>query len=116
MFDMRRLYVYLAKGRWFRRTSSQGQFSLGSHRYGAGKDLTNQTLEITFDYPTCELKCLSEDGEQEISLPAQGLCKSDLMGELGPLIALPAYQLALPFSPSAWREMMLCNDLPGTTL
>lgn len=116
MLDMRRVYVYLAKGRWFRRTSSQGQFSLGSHRYGAGKDLTNQTLEITFDCPTCELKCLSEDGEQEISLPAQGLRKSDLMGELGPLIALPAYQLALPFSPSAWREMMLCNDLTGTTL
>ena len=38
------------------------------------------------------------------------------MGELSPLVALPAYQLALPFSLSAWREMMLCNDLTGTTL
>jgi hypothetical protein len=29
---------------------------------------------------------------------------------------LPAYQLALPFSRDAWREMMLCNSLTDTTL
>jgi hypothetical protein len=29
---------------------------------------------------------------------------------------LPAYQLALPFSRSTWREMMMCNHLTGTTL
>ena len=94
MLDMQRLYDYLAQGRWFRRTSSQGQFSLGTHRYGAGKNLSNQTLEITFDPQTREMKCLSEDGSQEIRLPAQRLTKANLTGELGPLIALPAYQLA----------------------
>jgi hypothetical protein len=47
---------------------------------------------------------------------ARGLTKSDLMDELGPLMALPAYQLALPFSLSAWRETMLCTPLTGTTL
>jgi len=116
MLDMQRVYNYLAQGRWFRRTSTQGQFSLGTHRYNAGKDLSNQTLEITFDAQTCEFKCLSENGSQEIRLAAQGLTKADLMGELGPLIALPAYQLALPFSRTAWREMMLCDSLTGTTL
>jgi len=116
MLDMQQVYDYLAQGRWFRRTSSQGQFSLGTHRYGVRKNLSDQTLEITFDPQTGELICLSEDGSQEIRLPVQGLTKSDLMGELGPLIALPAYQLALPFSLSAWREIMLCNDLTGTTL
>lgn len=116
VLDMQRVYNHLAQGRWFRRTSSQGQFSLGTHRYGVGKNLSDQTLEITFDPQTCQLKCLSEDGSQGIRLPVQGLTKSDLMGELGPLIALPAYQLALPFSPSAWREIMLCDDLTGTTL
>jgi transposase-like protein len=116
MLDMQRVYDYLAQGRWFRRTSSQGQFSLGTHRYGVGKNLSDQTLEITFDPQTGELISLSENGSQEIRLPVQGLTKSDLMGELGPLIALPAYQLALPFSLSAWREIMLCNDLTGTTL
>jgi len=116
MLDMQRVYDYLAKGRWFRRTSSNGQFSLGSRRYNVGKARGNQTLEITFDSQTRELKCLSEDGSQEIRLAVQGLTKTALMGEPSPLLVLPTYQLALPFSRSAWREMMMCNDLPGTTL
>jgi hypothetical protein len=116
MLDMQRVYEYLAKGRWFRRTSSSGQFSLGSHRYNVGTELSDQTLEITFDSQTCELKCLSENGSREIRLPVQGLTAAALMGELSPLLVLPAYQLALPFSRSAWREMTMCNDLTGTTL
>jgi hypothetical protein len=116
MLDMQRVYDYLAQGRWFRRTNAHGQFSLGTHRYNVRKELGKQTVEITFDPQTCEFKCLPEDGCREIHLAAQGLTKTDLMGELGPLIALPAYQLALPFSRAAWREMMLCDDLTGTTL
>jgi transposase len=116
MLDMQRVYEYLAQARWFRRTSSPGQFSLGAHRYGLGKDFANQTLEITFDAQTHELICLPEDGREEIRLPVQGLTKSALMGELSPLIAQAAYQLTLPFSPSSWRELMLANDLTGTTL
>lgn len=116
MLNMQRVYDYLAQGRWFRRASSQGQFSLGSHRYGLGKDFADQQLEITFDPRTRELVCLSEDAGQEVRLPVRGLTKSDLMGELDPLVTLPTYQLALPFSPSAWREMMLAGDLTGTTL
>jgi len=38
------------------------------------------------------------------------------MGELSPLLALPAYQLALPFPRSAWREALLCEMLTGTAL
>lgn len=116
MLDMQRVYGYLAQARWFRRTSSAGQFSLGAQRYGLGKDFANRTLEITFDAQTQELIALSEDGQQEICLPIQGLTKSNLMGELSPLVSQPVYQLALPFSPSTWREMMLASDLTGTTL
>lgn len=116
MLDMQRVYDYLARGRWFRRTSSQGQFSLGAYRYNVGKHFSNQTLEITFDPQTGELICVSEDGSREIRLAAQGLTKAELMGELSPLVTLPAYQLALPFSRSIRREIMLCNDLTGMTL
>lgn len=116
LLDMQRVYDYLAQARWFRRTSSAGQFSLGAQRYGLGKDFANRTLEITFDAQTQELICLSEDGQQETRLPIQGLTKSNLMGELSPLVSQPVYQLALPFSPSTWREMMLASDLTGTTL
>ena len=116
MLDMQHVYDYLAQSRWFRRTSLPGQFTLGAQRYGLGKDFANRTLEITFDAQTRELICLSEDGRQEIRLPVRGLTESTLMGELDPLVAQPVYQLALPFSPSTWREMMLANDLTGTTL
>jgi len=116
LLDMQRVYNYMAQGRWFRRSSPLRQISLGSYRYGVGKAFANQTLEITFDSQTAEWICLSENGRQEIRLPAQGLTKSVLMGELSPLMVCSAYQLALPFSPSAWREMMLANDLTGTTL
>jgi hypothetical protein len=73
-------------------------------------------LEITFEPQTRQLNCLSPDGNQVWHFPIQGLTKADLMGELSPLTALPVYQLGLPFSPSAWRQMMLANDLTGTTL
>jgi hypothetical protein len=116
MLDMQRVYDYLAEGRWFRLTSIPGQFSLGAHRYNAGSHLAKQTLEITFDPQTRELVCLSEDGTHTIRFLCQGLSIADLMDELNPLIRLPAYQLELPFSRAAWREIMLCESLTGTTL
>ena len=116
LLDMQRVYEYLVQARWFRRTSLLGQFSLGARRYGLGKDFAKQTLEITFDAQTRELIYLVEDGQQKKRLPIQGLTKSSLMGELSPLVSQPVYQLALPFSPSAWREMMLASNLTGTTL
>jgi hypothetical protein len=111
-----RIYTYLAQGRWFRQTSSTGTFSLGAQRYNARTKLARQTLEITFDPQTGEFICLPEKSTTSFRLLAQGLTKEALMGELDPLNTLPIYQLALPFSRQAWREMMICQDLPGTTL
>ena len=116
MLDVQRVYDYLSLGRWFRRTGSLGQISLGAQRYGVGKDFREQTMEITFDPQTREIVCLPADARKKIRLPIRGLATSDLMGELHPLNTLPAYQLALPFSRSAWRQMELCDTLPGTTL
>ncbi|MCI0423371.1 MAG: hypothetical protein L0312_29830 [Acidobacteria bacterium] len=114
--DMRRVYNYLAQGRWFRLTSSVGTFSLGAQRYNAGTKRARQTLDITFDPQTCELVCLPEKELQPVRLAAQGLSKETLMGELDPLTTIPAYQLALPWSRQAWRESVLCLDLADTTL
>ena len=38
------------------------------------------------------------------------------MGELAVLQALPIYQLALPFSLEAWRQLEYVHNLTGTTL
>jgi hypothetical protein len=37
------------------------------------------------------------------------------MGELALLQALPMYQLALPFSLAAWRQLEYTHHLTGTT-
>jgi hypothetical protein len=47
-------------------------------------------------------------------VPAPGLTKADLMGELALMHTLPTYQLALPFSPEAWRQLEYANGLIGT--
>jgi hypothetical protein len=43
--------------------------------------------------------------ETTITFAPRGLTKTDLMGELGYLLALPVYQLALPFTHEAWRQL-----------
>lgn len=116
LLEMERVYAYLAQGRWFRMTNQWGMFSLGDQRYNARTNLANQTLEITFDPHTCELICLPEKPSQILRLKIKGLTKEALMGELDPLLSLPAYQLALPFTPQAWREIMLCQTVADTTL
>jgi hypothetical protein len=116
MLDLQRVYEYLGQGRWFRKTSSIATFSLGSQRYYAGTRFTRQTLEITFDPAGCEVLCLSEDGKHQVRLSALGLTKETLMGELDPILSSRAYQLALPLSRQAWREYVLCQRSPGTTL
>jgi hypothetical protein len=114
LLDLQRVYTYLACGRWFRRVGAQGQFYLGDLTYGVGKKWANQTSEIKFDPPTQEFICLSADAGRTIRLPAKGLTKAALMGELTPLVMLPSYQPLLPFDPAAWRESVLRQMLTDT--
>ena len=115
MPDMERVYAYLAQGRWFRKTTAQGQLNLGGKRYTVGQKFASQTLEITFDPEEREFVCTSEDGKQRTRLAPKGLSKEALMGELAPLMALPHYQLSLPLSRSAWRESLLASQFSGAT-
>jgi hypothetical protein len=52
--------------------------------------------------------------ETTITFAPQGLTKTALMGELGHLLALPVYQLALPFTHEAWRQLEYSRVLTGT--
>ncbi len=51
------------------------------------------------------LICQPEGSEDTFQVPIQGITKAELMGEIAALQALPIYQLALPFSLAAWREL-----------
>jgi hypothetical protein len=116
LLKLERVYAYLAQGRWFRLTSQVGMFCLGDQRYNASTKFAHQTLEITFDPHTGELLCLAQKPSQTFRLKVKGLTQAALLGELNPLVTLPAYQLALPFSPQTWREVLLCQSLTDTTL
>jgi hypothetical protein len=116
MLDLQRVYTLLAQGRWFRETSCHGEFWLGLQRYNAGCKCAKATLEITFDPVHVEFISQKLGTDEVRRFEAKGLTKTDLMGELTPLTRLPVYQLALPFSRQAWREMELSRIMGGTTL
>jgi hypothetical protein len=114
LLDLERVGAYLGQGRWFRRVKGNGHFTLGGHGYYIGNRFIGKMLEIHFESGTMSLKCQPEGSEEVIDLPAQGVSKIDLMGEFGQLQALPAYQLALPFSAQAQRQLQNAEQLTGT--
>ena len=114
LLDLQRVYDYLGQHHWFRRVSAQGQFTLGTQRYGLGKAWANQTVEIHFDPLTHEFVCTSEDGQHVRQLTAQGLTKTALMGELH-LEHFASYQYAFPWTPEVCRSNLLHMET-GTIL
>ncbi len=115
LLSLEKVSTYLAQGRWFRSVRTNGYFSLGSYQYSLGKHLSRHSVAIGFDPGTTVLICQPEGSEETIRLPAQGLTKAELMGELAVLQALPIYQLALPFSLAAWRQLEYAHHLTGRT-
>jgi len=85
-----------------------------------GQTTTFQTrLEISehaADPATLALVCQPEGSEDTLEVPIQGISKAQLMGELAVLQALPIYQLALPFSLEAWRQLEYAHHLTGMTV
>ena len=116
MLDLARVFEYLANCRWFRRIRANGRLDLGGYDYYLGTTWRNQMLELRFD---ADQGCFfGQPASSEITLTfaPQGLTKTDLMGELGHLLALPVYQLALPFTHEAWRQLEYTRVLASTTL
>jgi hypothetical protein len=72
-------------------------------------------LELRFDTDQGCFLGQPAGSETTLTIAPQGLTKIGLMGELGHLLALPAYQLALPFTLETWRQMEYTRILAGTT-
>jgi transposase len=113
--DLDRVYAYLGQGHWFRKGSNVGAVSLGGQVYVLGVDWRGNEVEITFDVTDKHLVFQSSDGKQK-RLPVRGITAQNLMGEMGALVHFDAFQLALPFSWSEWRQLQTCQILTGTTL
>src|SRR5271157_5954454 len=75
----------------------------------------NQMLELHFDADQGCFLGQPADSDTIITFAPQGLTKTELMGEMGRLLALPVYQLALPFTHEAWRQLEYTRALTGTT-
>lgn len=109
--DLERVYAYLAQGRWFRKGSNVGAFSLGNQRYSLGKDWIAEDVEITFDPTDRHLVFRSPKMDEPKRLPIKGMDKTALMGDMGPLVGLDQFQLALPFTWQEWQVSRLSETL-----
>ena len=115
MLDLERVFGYLANCRWFRRVRANGRLDLGSYDYYLGTTRRNQMFEVRFDATQGCFLGQPVGSETTLMFAPQGLMKTDLMGELDSLFVLPAYQLALPFTHEAWRQLEYTHVLAGTT-
>lgn len=111
LLNLSGVYAYLAQGRWFRLVSEVGTASLGGQVYVLGRAWTKQQVEIMFNSSDQRLIFRSADAQQTKRLPIQGITVQTLMGEMGPLVNLPMFQLALPFTWDEWRVIRLCGSL-----
>jgi hypothetical protein len=115
LLDLDRVYDYLALGRWFR-ANDHGAVHLGTYDYRFGYRSHKHTMEITFDPVHIAFVCQPEGTLEPMVVPARGLTKDYLMGDLAWILALPAYQLAFPLTPEDQRRLALVECLSGTTL
>jgi hypothetical protein len=105
VLDLARVFASLATCRWFRRIRANGRLDLGGDDDYLGTSLRNQMLDLHFDATQGCFLGQPAGSETILTCTPQGLAKTDLMGELGHLLALPAYQLALPFTQETWRQL-----------
>lgn len=115
LLSLERLYTYLAQGRWIRHNYS-GILHIGGFYYWIGRQWHKQEIEITFDPQRAAFIMRPENGDEPLAVPAKGLTRSALMGDLDMLLKLPAYQLAFPFTREERHCTALAQLLTGTTL
>jgi hypothetical protein len=113
MLDMDWVFQYLAMCRWFRQVKANGRFAIGGYEYYLSTQLRGRTLELTFDSIQGSFRVLPEGTDMPIMVAPRGLTKPELMGELASLLALPTYQLALPVTHEAWRQLEYARTLAG---
>jgi hypothetical protein len=114
MLDVQHVFQYLATCRWFRHVKSNGRMVIGGYQYYLGTTCCGQTIELCFDPIQGGFIGQPEGTETTLTIAPQGLSKAELMGELAGLLALPAYQLALPFTQDAWRQLEYARTFAGT--
>lgn len=95
LFDLQRIYDFLAGLTWERTVSKVGRIDLGGFRYGVGRRFSGRRIAIHFDPTSCEF--ILYDGQTLIRRhPARGLSVKDLTGFGTDSSSLVPQQLSLP--------------------
>lgn len=115
LFDVERIYAYLSSGQWFRKASNVGVVTLGDLHYGLGQTWAKHEVQITFEPADRRLVFLDQDGQRTERRPIKGISYSELAGDLGRLLELHPYQLALPLAWQEQRVLRLFETLSDTT-
>ncbi len=116
MLDLARVYAYLSTCRWFRRVAYTGAIALGGVHHRIHRKYAEQAIEITFDAEQAVFVGYLPALSKSVEFVPRHLTKEALMGEFSTLAALPAYQLALPFTHEAQRVMDYTPMRSGITL
>jgi hypothetical protein len=104
LFDLRRVYAYLATFTWQRTVGKTGQVELGGHRYTVGRPYARRQVPIHFD-PADHHFVFCDPDRPEIEIkrrPALGLDVVDLTGLVTWPVGLGPQQLPL-FSPEQFE-------------
>jgi hypothetical protein len=80
LFDMRRVYAYLAQGRWVRQASTHGQFKFADWVWSAGRRYENQAVVITFTAETHEFVISTTAGAEIKRMPSDWLTEATIRG------------------------------------
>jgi hypothetical protein len=115
LFDVQRLYAFLAQGHWSRGTTRWGEICLGLFRYNAGHTWARTTVEVTFDPATQEMVAQQVSTGLTRRFPALGLTYQFLTDDLLAYARMPAYQFSLPFTRDYWRKNENVQLMTGTT-
>ncbi len=86
LFDIQRVYQYLAGGKWVRHTSAKGQFHFASRVYSVGTAYPRHYVTMTFDLETRQFVAHSQTGEEIKRLSADWLTEARIRG-------LPEYEV-----------------------
>lgn len=80
LFDMQRVYRYLAGGRWLRNASEKGQFKFANRVWTVGRKQGIQPVVITFDLPAKQFIVQTATGQELKRLPSDWLTENVIRG------------------------------------
>lgn len=80
LFDMQRIYTYLAGGRWVRQASTHGQLKFADLAWNAGRRFEDQPVVITFTADSHEFVISAVDGREIKRMPSDWITEAAIRG------------------------------------